>query len=140
MAHSLEARSPLLDTALVELAARIPAGLKIKRFQTKYLLKRLAQRYVPPEVIFRRKQGFTMPVADWLRGDLGPMLKSLLLSPQALDRGYLQAPTVEQLIGEHLAGRFDHADRLWTLLVLEVWFRLFVDRTLSRHDLLGPGL
>jgi asparagine synthase (glutamine-hydrolysing) len=140
MAHSLEARSPLLDTAVMELAARIPAGLKIRNFHTKYLLKRLAERYLPREVIYRRKQGFAMPIAQWLRGELGPRLKAVLLTPQAEGRGIFRTESVRRLIDEHLSGRADHAERLWTLLVLEVWFGLFVDGTLSRGDLLGPGV
>lgn len=135
MAHSLEARSPLLDKGVLELAARIPADLKIRGYRTKYLLKRLAERYVPGEVIYRRKQGFTMPIATWLRGELGGSLKQMLLSPEALGRGYFRPEAVRHLIEEHQSGRADHADRLWTLLVLEIWFRLFVDGTLTRSDI-----
>lgn len=134
MAHSLEARSPLLDTGLAELVARIPSALKIKGYQTKYLLKRLAEQYVPREVIYRRKQGFTMPTAEWLRSELRPYLESTLLSPRSLGRGYLRPEAIYKLVQEHVSGDVDHADRLWSLLMLEVWFLVFVDRVLKRSD------
>jgi len=140
MAHSVEARSPLLDRSLVEMAARIPASLKIKGFRTKYLLKRLAERYVPKEVLYRPKRGFNMPLAEWMRGTLGSLVTDVLQSPEAIGRGFFNVATVQRLLSEHQSGRADHADRLWTLLVLEVWFRLFVDGTLTRYDALGPGM
>ena len=92
MAHGLRRRSPLLDKRVIELVARIPTALKLRRLRTKYLLKRLAERYVPGEVLHRRKQGFSLPTSHWLRGDLGALLKPILLSGQAVRRA-TSAPT-----------------------------------------------
>lgn len=134
MAHGLEARSPLLDLRLVELSSQIPVGRKIQYGQSKYLLKRLAHKYLPREMINRGKQGFSLPTSDWLRGDLGTLLAPLLLSPQAKARQYFEPEIVAHFINEHRLGRADHGQRLWSLLLLELWFQIFVDKTLSPTD------
>jgi asparagine synthase (glutamine-hydrolysing) len=133
MAHSLEARSPLLDTRLLEFAATIPIEQLSKGWQTKYLLKRLAARYVPQEVLYRRKQGFVMPVSRWIREDLAPLTRALLESLTRPERGLFRRDWVRGMLDEHLGGRHDWGQQLWTLIVLEVWYRLFVDRTLDPH-------
>ena len=134
MAHALEARSPLLDTALIEYAARIPTALRLKGFTTKYLLKRLAERYVPREVLYRRKRGFVMPAADWLRGDLAPFVTATLASPTFYERGWIEPDFADRMLHEHAAGAHDWGSQLWTLFVLEVWARMALDGTLSRGD------
>lgn len=134
MAHSVEARSPLLDKDLIEYAARIPASLKLRGFTTKYLLKRLAERYVPREVLYRRKRGFVMPVGDWLRGDLARAAQSLLLSDDFLGRGWLEPAFVRSMLEEHQSGKGEWGEQLWTLFVLEIWARLSLDGSLSRTD------
>lgn len=136
MAHGLEARSPLLDLRLVELSNKIPADRKIQHWQSKSLLKHLAQKYLPREVIHRSKQGFSLPTSDWLRADLGELLEPFLLSPQARARQYFQPEIVSHFIVEHRQGRADHGQRLWSLFMLELWFQIFVDKTLSP----GEGL
>jgi asparagine synthase (glutamine-hydrolysing) len=133
MAHSVEARSPLLDTRLLEFAATIPVGQLTQRWQTKYLLKRLAARYVPREVLYRRKQGFVMPVSQWLREELAPLTRGLLESLTCPERGLFRRDWVMGMFNEHLGGRQDWGQQLWTLVVLEIWYRLFVDRTLDPH-------
>lgn len=134
MAHSVEARSPLLDTKLLEFAASIPASQLTRGFQTKYLLKRLAERYVPPEVLYRRKRGFVMPASRWLRHELAPQLKAILLSPEALNRGIFKPNVVRRMVEEHAANVRDWGPQLWTMLVLEIWTRLFIDGSLARTD------
>lgn len=127
MANSLEVRSPLLDRELVEFCAGLPSGLLIRGLEKKYLLKKAFADRVPAENMYRRKQGFGMPVATWLRTELRDMLGDVVLSKTALGRGYFVPTALHNLASEHLAGRADHAPRLWALLVLELWHREFID-------------
>ena len=140
MAHSLEARSPFLDTRVIEFAATIPASQLMRSWQTKTLLKKLAERYAPRSVIYRRKKGFVMPASEWLRGELAPYLKALLGSEVSMGRGWFKPDSVKSMIDEHLTGQMDWGNVLWTLIVLEIWCRLFIDGTLSRHDSLNVVL
>lgn len=133
MAHSVEARSPLLDTALIEYSAGIPTGLRLRGYTTKYLLKRLAERYVPRELLYRRKRGFVMPAADWLRGELEPYLNAALQSPVLLERGWLRPEFVARMLAEHKAGVREWGEQLWTIFVLSVWLHL-LEGELSRVD------
>jgi asparagine synthase (glutamine-hydrolysing) len=135
MAHGLEARAPLLDRRLIELTCRIPPQLKLAGYETKFLLKRLSERYLPKEFLYRRKQGFAVPIAHWFRGELGEILEPLLLSPTA-DRGYLRPNGVRRLIAEHRSGQADHGQRLWMMVMLELWFRMFIDKELAPGDCL----
>ncbi|HET6566625.1 MAG TPA: asparagine synthase (glutamine-hydrolyzing) [Rhodothermales bacterium] len=134
MAHSVEARSPLLDTKLIEYAARIPTKLRLKGYATKYLLKRLAERYVPDEVLYRRKRGFVMPAADWLRSELAPYLRAALLSPAFEQREWICPVYARRMVEEHTAGVRNWGEQLWTLFVLEIWARMTLDGTMSRND------
>ncbi|MBK9154768.1 MAG: asparagine synthase (glutamine-hydrolyzing) [Chloracidobacterium sp.] len=129
MANSLEARSPFLDHKLIEFAASLPSSLKVRRFQTKTLLKKVAARLVPPEVIYRRKMGFGVPVGHWFRGEMSDFLKGTLLSERALGRGIIRPERIRGYVEEHVEGRYDHSFRLWTLLMLELWFQRFIDRS-----------
>jgi asparagine synthase (glutamine-hydrolysing) len=141
MAHSVEARSPLLDTRLLEFAATIPIEQLTRGWETKHLLKRLAARYVPADVLYRRKQGFVMPVSRWIREDLAPLTRVLLESLTRPERGLFRRDWVQGMLDDHLGGRVDWGEQLWTLMVLEIWYRLFVDRTLDPHmrlEDLGP--
>jgi asparagine synthase (glutamine-hydrolysing) len=134
MAHSLEARSPLLDRALIEYAATIPTSIRLKGFETKHVLKKLAERYVPHSVIYRRKKGFVMPASRWLRGELSPYVRAALDSRTFFDRGWVRPEFVRRILAEHFTGQHDWGEQLWTLLVLEVWARLTLDRTLERDE------
>ena len=140
MAFSLEARSPFLARELVEFSATIPTSLRLRHFTTKYLLKRVAERYVPAEAIYRRKRGFVMPAASWLRGPLAPILQAAVDSEVAHDRGWINPDATKRLIAEHMDGTHDWSEQLWTLLVLEVWARMTLDRTLSAGDSLDALL
>lgn len=134
MAVSLEARSPLLDHELMEFAARLPADFKIRGAQTKYLLKKAAEQLLPHDVIYRPKMGFGVPVAEWFRGELAGYLQDVLLDPTAIGRGLFRRGAVENLIKAHVTGRNDCSFRLWALLMLELWFRTYIDRSPT----LGP--
>ena len=134
MAHSLEARSPLLDRALIEYAATIPTSIRLKNFETKYVLKKLAERYVPRSVLYRRKKGFVMPASRWLRGELSPYVRAALDSRTFFDRGWVRPEFVRRILAEHFTGERDWGEQLWTMLVLEVWARLTLDRTLERDE------
>ena len=137
MAHGLEARSPFLDKRIVELACSIPAKVKLKGLNPKHLLKKLAAKHLPEELLSRRKQGFSLPVSRWLRQDLAGVVDGVLLSDTALRRGYFQPAGVRRFVSEHRSGKADHGRRLWLLLMLELWFRMFVDAELSRSDSLA---
>ena len=136
MAVALEARSPLLDKNLIEYAATIPTNLRIKGYTTKYLLKKLASRYVPKEVLYRRKRGFVMPTSNWMQGDLMGTLNTVLNSEQFFDRGWFNPEVVRQMLSEQQTGERNWSEQLWTLLILELWARLMLDQTLSRTDTL----
>jgi asparagine synthase (glutamine-hydrolysing) len=121
MAHSLEARVPYLDRALVELAARLPRDVKLRGWTKKWVLKRALKDHVPAAILHAKKRGFNVPVPSWLRGELRDMVADVL-SPTALRRvGLFDPAYVETLIGEHNAMRVDHSRPLWTLLVFMIW-------------------
>jgi asparagine synthase (glutamine-hydrolysing) len=126
MMHSLEARSPFLDRDLAEFAAKLPAHLKVRRLTTKYILKRALADVLPRKTLTRGKQGFTVPVAAWLRGELREFLNDHLRGSQTSAAGLVHRRAVDSLIDEHAAGTVDHAYKLWTLLMLELWHREFV--------------
>ncbi|HEU4701344.1 MAG TPA: asparagine synthase (glutamine-hydrolyzing) [Conexibacter sp.] len=134
MAHGLETRSPFLAREVVEYAATLPTALRLRGWTTKYLLKRVAERYVPRDVLHRPKRGFVMPVAEWLRGDLEPFARATLGSARFLDRGWLEPDAVQRLLVEHRDGRRDWGQQLWTLMILEIWARLALDGSLAPSD------
>jgi asparagine synthase (glutamine-hydrolysing) len=126
MASSLEARSPFLDHKVMEFAARLPGRYKLHGTTLKYLLKKVARRLLPAENLDRRKMGFGIPVGNWMRGVLRPLLDDVVLSPRALARGYFRPEAVRRLVRENAEGVRDHTDRLWSLLWLELWHREFL--------------
>ena len=127
MAHSLEVRSPFLDHVVVEFAATLPANLKVRRLVQKYILKRAMKGILPEAVLRRKKMGFGVPIDFWLRGDLRQFAFDLLLDPRTVQRGYFKASTVRRYLDEHFGGRAHHHARLWSLLMFELWHRLFID-------------
>lgn len=127
MAVSLEARSPFLDHKLMEFAARLPENIKVSGLGTKTLLKKIAAKLVPPEVIYRRKMGFGVPVGHWLRNEMKDFLYEVLLSEKSLSRGIFKPAVVKDLIERHVSGKEDFNFPIWTLLMLELWFQKFID-------------
>jgi len=127
MANSLEARSPFLDHKLIEFAASLPENLKMRGFRTKSLLKKVASRLVPKEVIYRRKMGFGVPVGKWFRNEMKGFVKDVLLAERSLKRGIVRPEIIQTYVSEHTAGERDHAFQVWSLLMLDLWFREFID-------------
>ncbi len=127
MANSLEARSPFLDHKVIEFAASLPENIKLRGTETKYLLKKVASKIVPREVLYRRKMGFGVPLTHWFRGELKDFLRENLLSEKFAKRGIVKAEAVKKLVDEHLNAERDHVWQLWTLLMLELWFQRFID-------------
>ncbi len=127
MAHGLECRQPFLDFRLVELAARFPLSWKLRGTTGKRMLRRAFARLLPDKIWTRKKMGFGVPLDHWFRDELKPMTHDLLLSGPATARGYFRPEYVEQLVREHEEARFDHAYRLWSLLVLELWMQTWCD-------------
>ena len=132
MAASVEARVPLLDNSLIDWALRLAPRHKIRGLEGKVLLKRLARKLLPREVVDRPKVGFTVPLSPWFRGDMKPLLTDTLLSSTCLQRGYLQPATVREYVADHLEGRRDRGRELWTLLTLELWHRCWIDHVPER--------
>jgi asparagine synthase (glutamine-hydrolysing) len=127
MAAGVEARVPFLDHQLVEFAARLPQSLKVSGLRSKIVLKRLAERYLPRDIIYRRKVGFTVPLTRWFVGPWRGLIKDVVLSDRCLDRGYYDADVVRGIVDDHLQGRVDREQGIWLMLALEIWHRLFVD-------------
>lgn len=128
MANSLEARSPFLDWRLMEFAARLPSRFKVKGNTSKYILKKAIADLVPAENTHRPKQGFAVPVAAWFRGELKDFLADHVLGARFQSRALFKPAAVRRLFDDHQRGAGDHAHHLWTLLMLELWFREFIDR------------
>jgi asparagine synthase (glutamine-hydrolysing) len=134
MAYSLESRSPFLDPRFAEFMARVPTSLKIKGRRLRYLERKLGERYLPAEVLRRRKQGFASPLMYILEGEVRALAPRLLLESELVRAGYLRAERVKQLVNEHLTRRYDHGNRIWLLLSAEVWYRRYIARR-SQADL-----
>jgi asparagine synthase (glutamine-hydrolysing) len=127
MAHSLESRSPLIDYKVAEYAASIPSELKLKGKNLKYILKKTAARYLPPELINRSKQGFGFPLGIWMRKDLAPFIRNLFRQSRFVELGIFNEEDVQRIIGEHISGKSNHEYRLWILINLEIWHRLYFE-------------
>jgi asparagine synthase (glutamine-hydrolysing) len=128
MASSLELRAPFCDHRLIETSLAIPPGVKTPGLRLKGLLKAAYADVLPPAVLTHRKQGFMIPLGGWLRTDLRPLLDDLLSPEQVRARGLFRVEAVERLKAEHAASRRSHADRLWTLMMAELWLREYLDR------------
>jgi asparagine synthase (glutamine-hydrolysing) len=151
MAHSLEVRPPLLDTALVEAVAAMPSAWKIAAGEQKRLLKRAMADLLPPETLSRKKRGFGVPIRHWFRGPLREAVAGILTDRRTRARGLIEPAMVDTLLQRHVSGRRDLSMQLWSLLVLEMWLRMTIDaprsqpqdgRTEARwetHALAGQG-
>ena len=121
MLHSLEVRAPFLDREAAEFVARLPIRHKLHGFKRKYLLKRAFADVLPPEILLRNKRGFQIPVADWLRGRMRPLLEEMLGESRLRQQGIFAPQAVRALMEAHFSGRADMRKQLWTLLVLQLW-------------------
>lgn len=127
MANSLEARCPLLDQELMELCAKMPRQLKLKGFTTKYILRKIAGKLLPAQIINKKKHGFTVPISQWLRRELRDFTCDILNSVKTKKRGYFDAKYVQVMLDEHSRGINDYGTSVWALLNFELWYRIFID-------------
>jgi asparagine synthase (glutamine-hydrolysing) len=134
MAASLEVRAPILDHVFVEWATGLPPEWKLRGRKQKYILTKLAERVgVPKEALYRRKQGFALPLVHWIRNELKDLLMTVLLEPRTLQRGYFNPEGVRRLLEEHFSGRRVHSQRIWRLLMFEMWHRNFLENFQSAN-------
>jgi len=126
MACSLELRTPFLDHRLIEFAASLPGELKVRRFQLKYLLKKAVERWLPREIVYRQKRGFSVPIASWMRNELRPLLDETLEEEKLRRARMFNAAFVRRLLEEHWSGKADNRKTLWTLLAFQLWYDRWV--------------
>jgi asparagine synthase (glutamine-hydrolysing) len=129
MAHSLEARVPFLDPIVTNFALALPSRHKVRGLRKKVLLRKAAAPLVPPELLKRRKRGFSIPAAAWLRGELEPFARDTLSADTLLRQGFFRPEAVTRLIDDHVAGREDLSRQLWGLLAFTLWHERHVERT-----------
>lgn len=127
MANSLEVRVPLLDHRLLEWILRLPFSMRFRRTRGKYLLRKVASRYLPPVILKPRKQGFTVPVGLWLHGELGDLVADLFSSESFKLRGIVRPEAALELLAMHRSRRYELGHRIWSLVILEVWARVWID-------------
>jgi asparagine synthase (glutamine-hydrolysing) len=124
MAHSLEVRVPLLDHTFCEYAATLPNDLKLRGGEGKYVLKKSLEPHLPHDIMYRAKKGFSIPLADWLRGPLRQAVRDAVLGARLLDTGIFNRRYLEQLVSQHESGAADHSVALWSLLMFEAFLRV----------------
>lgn len=132
MASSLEARSPFLDHRLVEFAAGLPTEMKLRGRTSKWLMREAMRDRLPPDILTRPKMGFGVPVGEWLRGELRPLLEDTVLSERAFSRGFFKPAAIRSLVQDHIDRRVDRTYHVWGLLMLELWFQEVGDRSAAR--------
>jgi asparagine synthase (glutamine-hydrolysing) len=138
MAHGLEARSPFMDHRLAEFAARLPSALKVRGRNLRYIQRKLAARYLPPEILSRSKQGFSSALPYILRDEYRELYARYLKDSELVRAGILARAPIETLLQEHASGRIDHGNRLWLLINSEIWYRMMILGQ-SREDFRETG-
>jgi asparagine synthase (glutamine-hydrolysing) len=126
MAQSIEARAPFLDHRLAEFVATLPAGLKLKGRRLKHLLREVAREFLPEAILSRPKQGFMFPLGYWMKGPLLPVLNGLADDSALVEDGLFAGEAIRAMVSEHVADAADHHARLWMVLNVELWYRMFV--------------
>ena len=126
MANSLEARVPFLDHRFVEFAATIPSQLRLKGRQTKHILKMSLQNELPQAILERGKEGFSIPIKNWIKNELKPMMLESLSEKNVKEKGYFDPQFVNRLVDEHVKGKENHSHRLWALMVFHIWYDLYM--------------
>jgi asparagine synthase (glutamine-hydrolysing) len=139
MAASLEVRPPFLDHRFAEMAWQLPDAYKLRGTAGKWILKRVAAKHVPRDVIYRRKSGFALPMKHWWRGGLAPVLRELLADGRSVSLGWIRPEPVLRCLAEHERGSAEHDTRLWLVLWLELWARIVLERSLSRTSSLAEA-
>jgi asparagine synthase (glutamine-hydrolysing) len=127
MFSGVEARVPFLDHNFVEFAASIPANKKLKLFENKHILRKIASKYVTDEIAYRKKQKMTPPVGEWMKSELKDVMHELILGEKLKSRDYFEHSYLEKLWEQHQSGKFDHSRRLFSIAAFELWHRIFVD-------------
>ena len=127
MAHSLEVRCPLVDQEVMTFAASLPGRVKMKGLQTKVILREVAKPLLPEKILTRRKRGFGLPIDRWMREDLAPLSRDVLLDQTARERGLFAPSAIENLLAQQQRGE-PRGDQIWALMMLELWYREFIDR------------
>jgi len=127
MANSLEVRAPILDHNVIEFAAKIPAGLKYNRGEKKYILKQTFQQMLPPETMYRKKMGFSVPLADWFRGELQELAYNYLFANDAGVNHFFRKDALKKIWNTHQAAKRDYATILWSFLMFELWYQKFME-------------
>jgi asparagine synthase (glutamine-hydrolysing) len=128
MAVSLETRAPFLDPRVGQFAASIPVDYKLRGRKGKYILKQAVKDLLPREILSRPKKGFGIPIAEWLKGRLNPLLHDMLAPHKLNQQGIFNAERVQRLIREHESNAASHHKELWTLLVFQLWYDNFLDK------------
>ncbi len=126
MAVSLEARVPFLDYRFVEFAATIPSSLRLKSQRTKHILKQAMQGILPEMILNRGKEGFSIPIKNWMKQELKPMMLEALSPDKVRQAGYFEPAYVDRLIDEHLRGKENHSHRLWALMMFQMWYEKYM--------------
>ncbi len=145
MAHGLEVRSPLCDYRLAEFVLSLPAAYRLKGTRSKHILKTVARNWLPRAIVERKKVGFDSPIGQWFKDELRGFLLRFLSRPHLQRSGLLNYPAVERMIGDHLSGARDYSLQLWSLLVLEAWYRMYIEDGVTDaagyrlEDLRGAG-
>jgi asparagine synthase (glutamine-hydrolysing) len=121
MLSSVEARAPFLDRDVTRFALSLPTDLRVRRFETKWVLKKAAERWLPKDVIYRRKRGLSVPIASWINEGLRAEVDRLLAPARLREQGLLDEAKVGELLTAHRSGRANHAKPLWALIVLQYW-------------------
>jgi asparagine synthase (glutamine-hydrolysing) len=134
MATSLEARVPFLDHRFVEFTATIPSSLKLKGTTTKYLLKKAMGDLLPHDILYRGKEGFSIPIKNWLKNELKDLMLDVLSPRKVRKEGFFQADYVEKLIKEHLNGKENHSHRLWAMMVFGIWQEIYLRKGNNVHE------
>jgi asparagine synthase (glutamine-hydrolysing) len=126
MATSLEARVPLLDHKFVEWVMSLPGNIKLHKFTSKWLLKKSMERFLPKEILYRRKEGFSIPIKNWLRKDLRDLMEETLSHSQITGDSFFNWQYIEKLKKEHCSARYDHSHKLWALIIFYLWKKQFM--------------
>jgi asparagine synthase (glutamine-hydrolysing) len=127
MAASVEVRVPFIDKEVISAAMKIKGALKFKKRQSKYILKKVAEKYLPKEIIYRPKASFGAPIRSWISGDLKNMVDDLLSKESVEKRGLFNYDFIKKIIDDDRAGTEDNAYRIYQLLTVELWFRTYAD-------------
>lgn len=128
LANSLETRAPFLDQKMFEFTSSLPPNWKLHGFTTKYILKETFKNLLPEQILHRGKQGFGIPVGKWFRYDWKDYARDILLSQEAVSRGYFKKDALRKLLDDHINGYSDYGYCLWALLVLELWHQSYIDK------------